>query len=118
MNSPHLRAWKGKERDGEVTEAAAAAVRECSPPDARPERPMSERFLPDTTAGVRAEREDQGAPAADVDSPEETQGCSAASSGAPGGSDLPSIAASEHASTHAHARTELPLATAAEPRKP
>lgn len=75
-------------------------------------------FLPDTAAGVRAEREDQGSPAADLDSPVETQGCSAPSSGAPGDSDLPSITASEHASTHAHAPTELPLATAAEPRKP
>lgn len=75
-------------------------------------------LLPDTAAGVRAEREDQGIPAADLDSPVETPGCSAPSFGAPGDSDLPSITASEHASTHAHARTELPLATAAEPRKP
>lgn len=73
-----------------------------------------------TAAGVRAEREEQATPAADLDSPVETQGCSAPSSGAPGDSGLPSITASERASTHAHAhaRTELPLATAAELRKP
>lgn len=141
-NSPDLRAWIRKGRCGDRSGGGGSggagtfsphAARCVSPPartDPRVERPTwlkgqvlfqeecRSPFLPDTAAGVRAEREDQGSPAADVDSPVEAQGCSAPSSGAPGDSDLPSITASEHASTHAHAPTELPLATAAEPRQP
>lgn len=68
------------------------APREAGEAQCRP------RFLPDTEAGVRAE--DQGTPAADLESRVEKQGCSAPSSGAPGDSDLPRLTSSEHASTH------------------
>lgn len=63
---------------------------------------VSISVLPDTAAGVRAEREDQGPAAADLDSPVETQGCSAPSSGAPGGSPLRLRLLSTHLRTHTH----------------
>lgn len=80
-----------------------AAVRECSPrtPLAAHRCAPGEADLPGRrgsfpgTVDLRSyptrqlEREEQGTPAADLDSPVETRGCWAPSSGAPADSDLP-----------------------------